>query len=324
MKINLSDMMDRWTGPLPALEDLPVEDMDALRARTLEKVRAQGKGTKRRRIPRAVLLAAVLAACVVGGSAAAGLTFRNDRIVGSVEEALAEVEATGAESYGFSSPNRDKPVTLDHLISKRRVTPDRWTNPENLGGVAGFTWVNWQHLTVTDADGPLLARTVTGKTDTNFPVRAVKYEYAAETPSQLAEVGPRHLALDHAWLEGTYDAPAWTCFYLDQRDGRGRETGESLVALYATPAGRWFQVEYDYAATGPVPGFSYLVESSYDRVETYTSATGLESVIKTASGWLWAEVQTDHGFLTLTGVWLTVEEAEAILDHISLPTAPAP
>ena len=322
MKINLSDMMDRWTGPLPPLEDLPVEDMDALRARTLEKVRAQGNGRKRRRVPRAVVLAAVLAVCVVGASAAAGLVFHNERIVGSVDEARADAAETGDGSYVVSAPNRTPPPALDYMIAQRRAPSDHWTDPEKLGGVAGFTWVNWREMTVTEAEGPVKARTVTGRTDTVLPAWAVKYEYTARRPSLLAETGPRHLTLDHAWLEGTYTAPDYTCLYLDQRDSTGRETGESLLALYATPAGRWVQVEYSYDARTPDLGSSYIVEGHYDRAETYTSATGLEAVIKTASGSLWADVQTDHGYLSLYGAWITVEEAEAILDHLALSEGP--
>ena len=65
-----------------------------------------------------------------------------------------------------------------------------------------------------------------------------------------------------------------------------------------------------------------MVESDYDRAETYTSSTGLESVITTKTGNLWAEAITPEFVLSLYGGYLTVEEAEDILDHITVNIVP--
>ena len=80
-------------------------------------------------------------------------------------------------------------------------------------------------------------------------------------------------------------------------------------------------MSYGYAP-GETFSSSYLMESHYDRAETYTSATGLEAVIRTKNGILWADTATPEFLLSLYGGYLTVEEAEAILDHISVELAP--
>ena len=45
-------------------------------------------------------------------------------------------------------------------------------------------------------------------------------------------------------------------------------------------------------------------------------------MIRTKNGILWADTATPEFLLSLYGGYLTVEEAEAILDHISVELAP--
>ena len=92
MKINISDMMDRWEGEVPKLEEAPVPEPDLLRQRTLSRVREAAPHNKRRRLAPALVIAAAVIACVVGVSAATGqlqavlaLPWQNDVVVSSKE-----------------------------------------------------------------------------------------------------------------------------------------------------------------------------------------------------------------------------------------------
>ena len=72
MKINISDMMDRWEGEVPKLEEVPAPEPDLLRQRTLSKVREAAPSGKRRRLAPALVIAAAALVCVAGVSAATG------------------------------------------------------------------------------------------------------------------------------------------------------------------------------------------------------------------------------------------------------------
>ncbi len=339
MKTNISDLMDCWPGPVPDLEDQPVADLDALRARTLEKVRAQGGRTKRRRVPRAVVLAAVLAACVVGAGAATGqlqavLTrdWRHDTLVSSPEEAAADAarraEETGENmAYGWINPNGDPPVPLEEMVEKARAKSASWDTGDCIGGTFGPLINRWTGPEVTDQTGAVWSRTIHGVEQGHSPLSALfprtytKYEYTARTPADLDTVLSGLVTPDTDWLTETFTAPDWANFYYRIYDSRQVLRGEVCHLLYTLPEGRYVQLSYGYAP-GETFSSSYLMESHYDRAETYTSATGLEAVIRTKNGILWADTATPEFLLSLYGGYLTVEEAEAILDHISVELAP--
>ena len=255
MKSNISDLMDRWPGPVPPLEDQPVADLDALRARTLEKVRAQGKRTKGRRVPRAVVLAAVLAACVVLAGAATGqlqavLTrdWRHDTLVSSPEEAAADAarraEETGENvAYGWINPNGDPPVPLEEMVEKARAKSASWDTGDCIGGTFGPLINQWTGPEVTDQTGAVWSRTIHGVEQGHSPLSALfprtytKYEYTARTPADLDTVLSGLVTPDTDWLTETFTAPDWANFYYRIYDSRQVLRGEVCHLLYTLPEG---------------------------------------------------------------------------------------
>ena len=333
MKINISDIMDHWEGEIPRLESVPAPEPDKLRERTLAKVQCSVPEKKRRRLAPALVIAAAVLVCVAGVSAATGqlqavlsLPWQNDTLVSSLEEiredaAVQQAETDGEEviTCSVTSPNGTPPSPLSKVLEINQAKALTWETEEHTGGSFGPVVEQWTDLEVTNADGPVKSRLVKGysRHEGLLPKRYVKYEYTAQTPAELASVTSGLVTLDTDWLAETYQVPEWANFYYQIYDGHNMLRGEVWQALYTTPDERYVQITYEFA-----PGLnlspSYMVESDYDQAETYTSATGLEAVITTKTGNLWAEAITPEFVLSFYGGYLTVEEAEDILDHITV------
>ena len=337
MKINISDMMDHWEGETPRLESVPVPEPDKLREMTLAKIRDNTPEKKRRRLAPALVIAAAVLACVAGVSAATGqlqavlsLPWQNDTLVSSLEEVWEDAAAQQAETGGeevstcsVSSPNGTPPSPLSELLKTNQAKAMTWETEEHTGGSFGPVVEQWTDLAVINAAGPVKSRVVKGygRHEGMLPKRYVKYEYTAQTPAELASAVSGLVTMDTGWLAETYQVPEWANFYYQIYDSRGTLRGEVWQALYTTTDERYVQITYEYAPDLNLSP-SYMVESDYDRAETYTSATGLEAVITTSTGNLWAEAITPEFVLVLYGGYLTVEEAEAILDHITVNIVP--
>lgn len=338
MKINISDMMDHWEEEVPRLEEVFVPEPDLLQQRTLSKVRGIAPSSKRRRLAPALVIAAAALVCVVGVSAATGqfqavlsLPWQNDVVVSSEEEAWADWSDTarseaenGKEtaSFGLCSPNGDPPFSLEEMVESRRDKAMNWESLESARGSFGPSVEQWTEMEVTNANGPVKSRTVQGRSHMSLiPKKYVKYEYTARTPAELASVTSGLVVLDTDWMAKHYQVPEWANFYYQIYNSRNALSGEVYYALYTTPDGRYVDLSYAFA-----PGMnlspSYRIESNYDRVENYTSATGIEAVIATKNGTLWADAESPEFILSFYGGYLTVEEAEAILDHITINTVP--
>lgn len=336
MKTTISDLMDLWQEELPELEAGPDQDLTALRARTLEKIRAAGAAVprRRRRLPRVLAAAAVLAVCVIGVSAATGQlqavlsrTWRNDTLVSSHEEAREDARQKGEPLVsGWTNPNGDPPWPLEEMVDSARSKADTWETEDCIGGTFGPLIDQWTGMDVTCQTGPVWSRKVYGLEHNGafsdlFPKKYVKYEYTAQTPADLDTVLSGLVTLDTDWLTETYLAPDWANFYYQIYDSGQALRGEAYHALYTTPDGRYADISYDYA-----PGCdfspSYRLRSAYDQAEDYTSATGLEAVICTKNGILWVDASTPEFLFSVVGGYLTVEEAKDILDHVTVRFAP--
>ena len=338
MKINISDMMDHWEEEVPPLEEVFVPEPDLLQQRTLSRVREAAPHNDRRRLAPALVIAAAVIACVVGVSAAAGqlqavlsLPWRNDVVVSSKEEAWADWSDTaqseaenGKEtaSFGICSPNGDPPSSLEEMVESMRGKSMYWNEWESARGSFGPSIDQWTDLEVTNDAGPVKSRTIQGWSHMSLiPKKYVKYEYTARTPAELASVTSGLVVLDTDWMAAHYQVPEWANFYYQIYNSKNALSGEVYYALYTTSDDRYVQISYAFA-----PGMnlspSYRIESSYDRLENYTSATGVEAVIAAKNGNLWMDASTPEFILSFYGGYLTVEEAEAILDHITINTVP--
>ncbi len=261
MKINISDMMDRWEGEVPKLEEVPAPEPDLLRQRTLSKVREAAPSGKRRRLAPALVIAAAVIACVVGVSAAAGqlqavlsLPWRNDVVVSSLEEARDDAEQDPAEtggetsSMGFSAPNGDPPASLEDMLETNRAKANTWETTEHIGGCFGPVIDQWTDLEVTSADGPVKSRTIQGLSDMSLiPKKYVKFEYTARTPAELASVTSGLVVMDTDWMAEHYQVPEWANFYYPIYNSRNALSGEVYYALYTTSDGRYVDISYGFA-----------------------------------------------------------------------------
>ncbi len=338
MKINISDMMDRWEGEIPGLNEAPAPEHDRLRERTLRKIQSGAPARKRRRLAPALVIAAAVLVCVVGVSAATGqlqavlsLPWQNDVVVSSAEEAWsdwsdsARSEAENGKesaSFGISSPNGDPPCSLEEMVESRRGKSMHWNEWESARGSFGPSIDQWMDLEVTNDVGPVKSRTIRGLDHKSlFSKEYIKYEYTARTPAELASVTSGLVVLDTDWMAEHYQIPEWANFFYQIYDSRNALSGEVCYVLYTTSDGRYVDISYAYA-----PGMnlspSYRIGSNYDQVETYTSATGVEAVIAAKNGNLWVDAETPEFILSFHGGYLTVEEAEGILDHITVNVAP--
>ena len=334
MKINISDMLDHWQGEVPVPEE--PGNLEFLRERTMHRIRSAEGRRPRRRASKALVAAAVIAACVVGVSAATGQiqvllskTWQNDVLVSSQEEAQADAAQRGEEysAWSWSSPNGTPPSPLREMLDSARAKSSSWETDQWIGGAVGPVITQWTGMEVTGNTGPVKSRTVYGLDPNHgflaefFPRKYVKYEYTAETPADLATVLSGLVRLDTGWMEESYAAPDWANIYYQIYDSGNTLRGEYCDVFYVTPDNRYVRISYSYA---PGASFSpaYRLKNVYDQAESYTSATGLEGLILTKNGLLWADVNTPELNLSLLGGYLTVEEAEAILDHVSLAETP--
>ena len=62
----------------------------------------------------------------------------------------------------------------------------------------------------------------------------------------------------------------------------------------------------------------FIVEGSYETSYYYTSVDGYEFLIEMDNGNVWAQCRTSHATVSLHGAYLTSDEVEDILDHLSL------
>lgn len=302
---------------------------DAMLLETQELLEAQPAAPRHRRVWRpVVILAASL--CLVVGTAAAltlGMTgiseanIKNPTVVESTEDMQALLSAAEADyqtelvdkekAVAYSEAGDSTPKSLEEVVQDWTAASENWLSEDSFGGrVALRLDLDWSTLEAYDAEGPLKMRLLSAGDGWT------KTEYTAEDPDLFLDVETSYLHFDASWMGKAYTAVAYgNSYFIEKKD----DVIQSIYgsALYA--AGEDGYVQYEYTYTPYLTnGTSYIIESSYDKVEVYTANNGIEAVIGTKNGNLWVTVQTDHFSLSMYGAYLTVEDAEEILDNLEL------
>jgi len=277
------------------------------------------KSILKSRVP--LLVAAIVTVMALTLTAGATVTrlFRNDIIVASVEDAAADAKANAPEGDGPTAvsidtgPGGGAPTPLEEIIESERFKSSDWYSEDNINGGLSYGYGEWDDVEVLSNDPALRIRRVTQNSG------AVKMEYTAENPANLVNALTDHVTLDLSWMGEHYDyVPDANMSYVIS-DEHGKYDSELFCALYAKPdeSGGYFRVEVMRLANNTWAR-NYIVDGSYETACYYTSADGYEFLITIDNGRVWAECNTGHTQVMVYGAYLTCDEVEDILDHLSL------
>lgn len=266
---------------------------------------------------RALLLAAavaVMAALTLTAAAAVVQLFRNDTIVSSMENIPMPSGEDGAPgAVAVTSPNGNLPFTLEETAESSRFKSEDWDKGERINGGVELDYFQWDSAEVLSSDPALRSRRVSRGDG------AEKMEYTAEDPKALLDTLTGRVTFDLTWMEEQYDhVPDADLSYVVS-DAKGRYVSEYFEALYAKEDGSGYvTIAMENRAKEVDRAQGYIVDGDYETAYYYTSADGYEFLIKMDRGWVWVQCYTPRAGISLVGAYLTAEEVEDILDHLSL------
>lgn len=248
------------------------------------------------------ILSLTLAAAVIAPQ------FRNDIIVNSVDDIPDSAGTNAPGMIGIASPSGNPPPTLEEITESGRFKSDGWLSKETINGFG-----TWDDMEVLDNDAPIRSRRVS-RTD-----GAVKMEYTAENPIDLAETLTGRVSFDLSWMDGHYDYVPDANFSYVMTDPEGNYAGEVFQALYAKrDKSGYIRVEFTRTTEKEAPSPSYIVDGSYETAYYYTTPEGYEFLIQLHKGHVWVKCSTNYTGVGLYGAHLTRDEVEDILDNLSL------
>lgn len=248
------------------------------------------------------ILSLTLAAAVIAPQ------FRNDIIVNSVDDIPDPASTNAPGMIGIASPSGNPPPTLEEITESGRFKSDGWLSKETINGFG-----TWDDMEVLDNDAPIRSRRVS-RTD-----GAVKMEYTAENPIDLAETLTGRVSFDLSWMDGHYDYVPDANFSYVMTDPEGNYAGEVFQALYAKrDKSGYIRVEFTRTTEKEAPSPSYIVDGSYETAYYYTTPEGYEFLIRLHKGHVWVKCSTNYTGVGLYGAHLTRDEVEDILDNLSL------
>lgn len=248
------------------------------------------------------ILSLTLAAAVIAPQ------FRNDIIVNSVDDIPDSAGTNAPGMIGIASPSGNPPPTLEEITESGRFKSDGWLSKETINGFG-----TRDDMEVLDNDAPIRSRRVS-RTD-----GAVKMEYTAENPIDLAETLTGRVSFDLSWMDGHYDYVPDANFSYVMTDPEGNYAGEVFQALYAKrDKSGYIRVEFTRTTEKEAPSPSYIVDGSYETAYYYTTPEGYEFLIRLHKGHVWVKCSTNYTGVGLYGAHLTKDEVEDILDNLSL------
>ena len=261
------------------------------------------------------LVAAVIVMSMLAITAAAAVTylFRNDIIVSDVNDIPISNDNNSPGVVGVHTPNDTPPVSLEGMIEFDCFKSADWANGKMIDGGVIPEYSRWDFVEVLSDDPALRIRRV-GRDD-----GAEKMEYTAENPSNLVDTLTGRITFDLSWLNGQYDyvSNANYSFVVTSRDGD--YVSEMFSALYSKEDNSGYvRVEVYNVAQADYFAQSYVIEGDYETAYTYTTADGLEFLIKMHNGNVWADCRMSNAKISLYGAYLTSEEIENIVDNLSL------
>lgn len=269
--------------------------------------------------PRPSLVAAIVVLAImlsITAVAAASYLFRNDIIVPDADNIPTISNGSVNGSPGVAAvgkPNGTAPAPLDEIVEEKRFKSNDWAEGKILNGGVVSEYSKWDSVKVLSDDPALRSRQIHRKDG------AEKMEYTAESPVDLLDTLTGRMMFEPGWLgeHYTYAPDANLSFVVTAADGS--YVSEYFSALYAKKDGKGYvNLEMYNTAQDNYFAQAYIVDGSYETAYYYTSADGHEFLIKMDAGNVWAECRTIHASVNLYGAYLTAEEVEDILDHLSL------
>lgn len=278
------------------------------------------KSTLKLRVPLIAAAVVIMALTLTAAAAVVHHLYRNDIIVSGVDDISISSNEDGSDASGVvavGSPNGTPPATLEETIKFDRFKSDDWATGDMIDGGVIPEYHQWDFAEVLSNDPALRSRRV-GRED-----GAEKMEYTSENPANLVDILTGRIAFDLSWVAENYDyvADANRAFVVTDADGS--YVGEGFSALYAKKDGSGYvEIEIQNveqaAAQEDYWEPIYIIEGSYETAYYYTSADGHQFLIKMDNGNVWVDCRTSHALIALYGAYLTADEVEDILDHLSL------
>ncbi len=279
------------------------------------------KGTLR--LLRPLPMAAVIACLLIGTALAAAVisSNRNPIVVENDEEAqsvAAELEDIDRDDDGYAAYSISMPAeeqgSLAFFVEGATYTADHWQEKMDfdysLLGTKGEQ--DWMIDGYDSSEGPLWERH--GSSSDGW----TKRQYVAETLEALNGAEPESVAFD-ASLEDTGLSEISFGNRLEvMRDENGALLGVYAKLCWLSGDERFFQLEYSYEANAIDWGTNFVSRDAYDEVAEYTTEDGREYVIKTYQDRLWASSVMPNDMYSCYAIGISVEEAETILNHISV------
>ena len=307
------------------------EYMDEIKAPETWKTSAKALWTdapaKRRttlRLLRPLPMAAVIACLLIVSAAAAYVisNYRNPIVVSDDEAAQAAAtemediskDEDGYPVYSVSMPAEEQGSIslflegatyiydhwLDETLSMDRMVLGIHTDPE------------WTFAGYDVSDGPLWKRhavSADGWTETQYVAEDIEAMNGAEPDTVRFDVSVEDTGLALIPHSGEL-----TVF----RDENGKLLETDSKLSWFSEDERYLQMEYTYNANAIDWGTSFVIGDAYDETAEYTTADGREFVIETYQDRLWAESVTPNESYHFYAIGISMEEAEAILDQISV------
>ena len=303
--------MERSFNRIPKTLKMPEESRERIRAQLAsyaanQEVIHMRKTNLKKFIPLTAAAIAILSLTLA--AAVIAPQFRNDIIVNSVDDIPDPAGTNAPGMIGIASPSGNPPPTLEEITESGRFKSDGWLSKETINGFG-----TRDDMEVLDNDAPIRSRRVS-RTD-----GAVKMEYTAENPIDLAETLTGRVSFDLSWMDGHYDYVPDANFSYVITDPEGNYAGEVFQALYAKrDKSGYIRVELDYTAEKEPLSPSYIVDGSYETAYYYTTPEGYEFLIQLHKGHVWVRCRTEYTGVGLSGAYLTRDEVEDILDNLSL------
>ena len=272
------------------------------------------KSILRSRVPLIAVAVVIVMALTLTAAAAVVHLFRNDVIVSSADAIPAPSSANGTDgAVAIGGHAGNPPASLEEMTKSMRFKSDDWDLGESINGGVVSEYYQWDSVEVLSRDLTLRSRRI-GRSD-----GAEKMEYTAENPANLLDTLTGRVTFDLEWGNEHYDYVPDANLSFVVSDAKGNYVSEYFNTLYAKKDGSGYvDLTICYIAQADYFGQAYVIDGSYETAYYYTSADGLEFLIETDNGSVWAECRTSHVNVSLHGAYLTTDEVEDILDNLSL------
>ncbi len=263
----------------------------------------------RKHLPRLAVAAILIAAVLTLTAAAAAVVhqFRNNILVSDISE-IPEATDEVPMAVAVIEPSADRkadPTLEEELAKEPHITMEEWRNGERIGSV-------WDECELISDDPALCIRRITREDG------AEKMQYMAADPADLLPMLTGKIQFDLTWLAEHYSVIIPDNEACVIRDADGQFVSEFFWAAYGVEGGPgWVSLDIDYDTTRNLSP-AYLVEDMLDEAYYYTTSNGYEFLITSLDGSASASCTTAKAYISISGSYLTTDDIEQIVEHLSL------